>query len=214
VNSAKRLSDLLHKIQNSKKINANEVFEEIFEVDNCIGVTSKLRLCEAQISIIEEKAHKSLIAFLRKMFGCKELQRNIQSEKNSISQYIMALESMSGYMPSEKIDTKNITELSEMLLNMQESIDKADTEKHYKDILYSYVDELQEGIIDIDIGGIDAFTPHAEIANGKVVLYNEAFTKSGMMDITNKIYALSTKILNDGQIWSGFIGFVGGKLLG
>jgi len=214
MNSAQRLANLLHKIQDSKHQRADEVFEEIFDVNSCVGVTSKLRLCEAQISILKGKAHKNLIQFLRTMFGCKALQRNIQSERNTIPQYIVALETAAAYMPSEDIDAKNITELSELLLQMKESIDKADTQKEYKDVLYSYVDELLEGIVDIDIGGLDAFTSHVEIASGKVVLYNKAFTQSNMMEIVNKIYNLSTKILNDGQTWSGVIGFVGGKLLG
>lgn len=214
MNSALRLSKLLTKIQTSKQQIAHNLFQEVFEVQSCVEISSKLRLCEAQTSMLEEKAHKSLIVYLRTLFGCKELHRNIQHEKNTIPQYIMALHSMGAYMPTENIDSKNITDLSELLQEMRESIEKSDTHKHYKDVLHSYVDELLAGIVDIDIGGVEAFTSHAEIAHGKVVLYNEAFKESDMMDITNKTYTVSTKILSDAQTWTGIIGFASGKLLG
>jgi len=214
VNSAQRLAKLLNNIKASKLTIAQDVFEEVFEVSGCVGVTQKLRLCDAQISILEQKAHKSLIAFLRTMFGCRALHRNIINERNAIDQYIMALETAGSYMPQENIDSNNINELAELLQQMRDKIASSNTKEHYKDVLNSYVDEMLEGIIDIDIGGVEAFSSHVEIANGKVVLYNQAFTESGLMDMTNKIYEKSTKILSDAQTWSGVLGFVGGKLLG
>ena len=117
-------------------------------------------------------------------------------------------------MPQENIDSKNITDLAELLQQMRDKIEKSVTKEHYKDVLNSYVDEMFEGIADIEIGGAEAFTSHVEIANGKVVLYNQAFTQSGLMDITNNIYEKATKILSDAQTWSGVLGFVGGKFLG
>ena len=213
MNSALRLAKILEEVRTSTESIAFEAFEKVFEVKGCAAVSNKLRLCETQISVLEEKAHKSLTIFLKKTFNCKALQRNIQNERSQFSSYIMALETTGAYMPKENIDSKNITELAELLQSMKGSIEKSDMEKHYKDVLNSYADEMLEGIIDIDIGGIEAFTSHAEIANGKVVLYNEAFVESGMMETVNKIYEKSTKILSDGQTWSGAIGFFSGKFL-
>ena len=214
MNSAWRLAKLLTKIKASKSPVAHEAFEEVFEVNSCVGIMNKLRICDTQISALKEKSHVSLINYLNTIFNCKTLHRNFQAEKNAIDSYIMALETAGAYMEHENIDTKNITDLSELLQQMRDSIEKADTPEHYKDVLNNYVDEMLEGIVDIDIGGIEAFTSHVEIANGKVVLYNQAFTESGLMDITTKIYNVSTKILSDAQTWSGVIGFASGKLLG
>ena len=126
----------------------------------------------------------------------------------------MALETTGAYMPQDKIDSKNITELSDILEQMRSKIESSDTKEHYKEVLYSYVDEMVEGIINLDIGGVDAFTSKVEIANGKVVLYSEAFMHSGFSETIKKIYELSTKIINDAQVWAGALGFISGKFLG
>lgn len=213
MNSALRIANILKKIQSSKETIALKIFEEVFEVKGCIRVVQKLRLCNTQIDILKEKSHKSLISFLQSLFGCEAIQRNIQNEKSNIAHYIMALETAGAYMPLEKIDHKSITELSELLEQMRSKIELSGTQEHYKKILNSYVEELSEGLVDIDIGGIEAFISKVEIANGKVVLYNQAFSDNEMMKIVNKIYEISTKILNDAQIWSGALGWISGRFL-
>jgi len=213
VNSAHRLALIANKIKSTIGIIAFEVFENVFEVEGCIAVSNKLRLCEAQIDILEEKAHPDLIIFLRTIFGCKSLQRNISNERNGIQTHIVTLETVSQYMPEENIDEKLIKELSDALTKMRAEIDSSDTATHYKDVLYSFVEEMFEGIVDIEIGGVKAFSSHVEQASGKVILYNEAFKNSGFSNQASDIFTKSTEILSKAQTWSGALGFMG-KFLG
>lgn len=209
MNSAKRLASVLENINKIKdNHNAFYNFEKVFNVKGCVSVMTKLKLCEKQVDLLAEKSHKDLISYLRTFFDCKQLQRDMNNEKRLIKHYVMALETSGAYMPEEKIDKKLLTELSELIVKMQEKIKNTDMEDQYKDILNSYCDVMSEGIIDIDIGGVEAFTHHLEIANGKVVLYHQAFTSTGLKDTANEIYEKSTKILNNAQIWGGALGYI------
>ncbi len=208
MNSADRLSKILDTCYNSKEKQAIKVFEDVFGVLGCQGVANKLLLCEKQINDLEkDKPHQQLIRFLRAFFSCQSLMRDLDNERKQLPHYIMTLDSMSVYMPKEDIDPKAITELADTLRNMYDAIESADIPEHYRDVLIDYLNEMMEGVSSIDIGGIDSFARHFETATGKVVIYHEAFEKSGFMDSVKNIYSQSTKILNDLQIWGGAIGY-------
>lgn len=209
MNSANRLAKLLDKISSSTERAAFKVFEDVFEVKGCVAVSNKLRLCETQILILEEKAHKGLIDFLRNIFGCTQMLRDISSLKASIPGMLITLETAGAFMPNEIINQNNLTDLAETLEKMRQEVEKSDFPQHYKDVINEFMHEMNEGIIDIDLGGIDAFKPHAERANGKIVLYHEAFSDKTISELTKKTYDLSTKILSEGQTWAGVLGFVG-----
>jgi len=91
VNSAERLANILKKAKKSQKRTAFETFEEVFDVHGCVAVVNKLRMCEAQMSVLAKKSDKNLIAFLYKTFNCRKLERDITNERQEFSVYIMTL---------------------------------------------------------------------------------------------------------------------------
>lgn len=215
MNVATRLSEMLTKIQTSKNPKAFETFEEIFNVEGCTAVATKLLICNKQIDKLEQNnADKRLITFLRILFNCKTLARNIDNERKNIVPSIMTLNTVAPYMPEENVDTSAITELSDALEILRAKIDNIDgIEEHDKEVLYSFVDEMRNAIDDINIGGIEVFMEHAEIASGKILMHHESFVKSKTMEDATNIFHKATQIINDSQTWIGVIGWVGDKLL-
>ncbi len=215
MNVATRLSAILSKIKVSKKPNAFQTFEEVFNVEGCISLSGKLLICEKQIDKMENKdADIRLITFLRRVFDCKSLARNIDSEKKSIDGFIIALNTVAPYMPVENIDKKAITELADALEVLRAKIDKLDSiEEHDSEILYSFVNEMRRAVDDIDIGGIEAFMGHTEVASGKILIHHDSFKKGDIMEETANIFTKATDIINNSQTWLGVIGWVGDKIL-
>ena len=215
MNVATRLSALLSEIRASKKPNALETFEEVFNVEGCTSLAGKLLICEKQIDKMEEnKPDIRLIKFLRRLFDCKALTRSIDPEKKSIDNFIIALNTVAPYMPEEKIDTDAITELAEALEVLRAKIDELDSiDEHDREVLYSFVNEMRGAVDDMDIGGIEAFMNHAEVASGKILMHHDSFKKGGVMEEVTNIYTKATDIVNNAQVWIGVIGWVGEKLL-
>lgn len=213
MNAAIRLANILKKMKSSTRSRGYEIFIDTFETSNCVGIANKLLLCNKQVEIVSEKSHQALTTYLRKIFNCQTSQRDMRSDMNDAEPYIMALETAGAYMAEDKIDRQSIKELSDLIIKMRVKIENSSMEDYYSEILNSYVDEIQEAIVDIDIGGIEGFTNHIENANGKVVLYNEVFSKPDFKKDINEIYEKSTKILNDAQVWGGAIGYVMSNLL-
>lgn len=210
MNAAKRMSIILSKIRGVNGKNAYDTFEDVFSVKGCIPLANKLGICDKQINILSEKSDKKLVAYLHKLFNCKGLTRDISSEKREIDHYIMALNTAGAYMDEEKINDADITELSEMLEILRAKVEKSDIPEQYREIIDAFIDEMRDAIADINIGGIKAFMSHAEVANGKILMYNEAFVKGGVMDDVTKIFDATTKIINDSNTWIGLgIGIAG-----
>lgn len=177
MNSAKRLETLLNKIKASKKTKAIELFEEVFEADGCVKVAQKIKLIEKQIERLNDIAHEDTIKYLKDIFNCKLLQRDLKSQINQIQQHTIGLHGIGNVMTPEKIDEKAIAELSDLLVRLESKLDNANLEDYHKEAVKSYIEELRDGLIDINYGGVEAMTSHIEIACGKVVLYNESFRK-------------------------------------
>lgn len=209
MNAATRMSNLLSGINKSKANTAFETFEEVFGVKGCVPIASKLAICDKQISILEEKSDKRLIQYLRTVFNCNGLNRNLANEKKQINSFIVTLNTAGAYMDDEVINESDITELSEMLEVLRAKTEQADIPDHYREVIDSFINEMRDAVVDIDIGGIDAFVSHAEIANGKVVLYNDAFKEGGVMDDVIQIFNKTTKIISTSKIWLGVGDFIG-----
>lgn len=214
MNAAMRMSSLLLKINSSQGKNASEVFEDVFGVKGCVPVASKLAICDKQIAILEEKSDKRLTQYLRTVFNCNGLSRNFVNEKKQINQYIVTLNTAGAYMDDEIINESDITELSEMLETLRAKTEQADIPEHYREVIDSFINEMRDAVVDIDIGGIDAFMSHSETAGGKIVMYHEAFVKGGVMDDVSNIFGKATKIINDSKTWIGLVGYMSGKMIG
>lgn len=215
MNTAKRLSDILTKIRASKKNIAFDIFEEVFNVEGCTSVASKLLICDKQINTITEKADVRLISFLKKLFNCKGLTRSLDAEKKSMDQFVMALNMASAYMPEEKIDIDSITELADALEIFRAKVEHLESiEDHDKEVVNSFINEMRGAIDDINIGGIEAFMKHAESASGKLLMYHGSFQKGGVMEDATDIFNKTTDIINSSQTWWAVVGYVGGKFLG
>lgn len=213
MNCAKRIESLLEKMPTIKKNTALEIFEEVFAVEGCIKVAQKIRLINIQIDKIRSVSHPETMRYLDDVFNCRLMYRNITTQLNESSAHIMTLHMAGNIMPDEKIDTALITELSELLLNIKIKIDNSQMQDEYKDVLYSYVEEIEEGIIDLDFGGTEALTPHLETANGKIIMYNQAFKADiEIFKDINSVYEKTTKLLDDAQVWGGALGYVLGLL--
>lgn len=208
MNCAKRIESLLEKMPKTGKNTALEIFEEVFSVEGCIKVAQKLRLVNIQTDKIRKVSHPDTMKYLDDIFNCRLIHRNINTQLNQSPLHIMTLHMAGNIMPDEKIDTKLITELSELLLNIKIKIDNSQMQDEYKDVLYSYAEEIEEGIIDLDFGGIEALTPHLETANGKIIMYREAFkADSEIFKDINSVYEKTTKLLDEAQVWGGALGY-------
>jgi len=213
MNSAIRLEKILLKIKQSQQSTALQVFEDVFKVKGCARVVSKLILCHSQIATLKEKIDNNLITYLELLLGCSNLARDISGERQVIDSHIVTLNSMAAFMQKENINSESMLELGELILDIEDKLSKIELSQDHKSIINRYIQEMNESIIDFDIGGIEAFETHITVANGTVVLYHNVFTEHNLSDATKKIYEKSTKILSDMQTWSGILGTVGGYFL-
>lgn len=221
MNSAIRVQKLLEKmiVENKQYDNKTskgtsfEVFENTFNVKGCINIAQKLKIVKHEINKLKEYGHVTTINYLNNIFDDKDMNRSLYSLLRDGERHIVALHPMGKLLGEENIDKKLITELSEIILLMKTKIDTSEIDDEYKKILYSYVQELEQGILDIDFGGIEGLLFHLEIANGKVATYTEVFRKdSDIFNDIKNIYKKTTEILDSVQIWTGFIGYGMGLL--
>ena len=205
MNSADRLARILEKIQSLPPsiTNSIDIYREVFQVKGCIAVANKLMLCQAQIGSLEDKLDKTLASKLRLLFSCNCLNNHLP--RGEIPNVLMVLNSIKNFMDKENINKEYLKELSEYIVQMQEILDRSKADEVSKRVIQSYIDEMSEAIVDIDIGGIDSFITHSEVATGKIILYHESFKKLNLWDKVKDIYDLSTKLINEAQSWIGFL---------
>ena len=116
-------------------------------------------------------------------------------------------------MKSDYIDNDSMIELGELILEMEDKLSKLELSKEHSEVIYRYIQEMHDSIIDFDIGGKEAFEGHVVVANGSVALYHNVFSENDLSDTVNKIYEKSTRILSDAQTWLGVIGGAGGYFI-
>lgn len=223
MNSAKRIEKLINEmvLLNNKTTNPNiypsafEIFEKIFNVKGCINVAKKLKIVQAQVKKLEKFCHPNTYRYLNNIFKDTQININISNLLKEADKHLIAIHPMSMLIADDKIDNLLITELSEIILNMKIKIDNSNMDENIKEIIYSYIIELQEGINEIDLGGIDGLLCHIEIANGKVATYPDIFKKDpDIFNQVNEIYKKTTQILSDTQVWGVSIGYSANLLIG
>jgi len=212
MNSATRVSKILSKIRATKDTNALEIFKNVFEVDSCTDVANKLLICNKDVNRLKDGVHQSIINKLDALFQCHCLNRDIGKEKNELISIIQTLDSVAYYMPDDEINEDDLVKLSQSILALDELLKDIELPKEHKEIIYIYIDSIQGALKDIHIGGIEPFEKHIVVANGTVVLYNEAFKNEDVNKIIKKIYKQSTAIINDSQLWYGCLGYGVGLL--
>lgn len=215
MNAAKRIENVLKLIPNTSERQALKVFEKIFSVSGCHAVSNKLYIISTQVDMLHKKGvSKELTRYLYNMFSCYNLARDIAPELQNLPSIQITLETASALMPSDmdNIDTNDLTELSDMIEQLRKKLESGSIPDEYKSIIDSFLNEIRDAITDIEYGGMEAFAPHVETAFGKFLVYHGAFEKSGVLQEVNDIYAKTTKIMDDLQIWAGVIGYTIGKL--
>lgn len=215
MNPSKRIENILVKIPTCGEKQAIKAFEKIFSVNGCHAVSNKLSVIMKQVDYLAKKgASKELIGYLHNMFSCYNLARDLSSELQNFSGFKIALETASALMPSDMddIDPKDLTEIADMVEQLRSKLESGTISEEYKSIIESFIDEIREALTDIEYGGIEAFSPHIEIAFGKVAIYHGAFEKSGIMEDISNIHKKVTKVMDDTQIWTGAIGYAIAKL--
>ncbi|HZF69847.1 hypothetical protein [Sulfuricurvum sp.] len=214
MNAAERLATILKAIITTQDRIPMENFSKVFGVSGCIPIHAKLKLCESQIKVLEGKADPKLIGFLYRIFSCLNLQRDFSSEVAEINNYLIALNSMSGFMGDDmgNIDPKDLTDLADMIEKLRAKMESGTISESSKSVIESFLNEMRDALADIELGGIVSFIPHAEICAGKIIIYNNALQESGIYQDVKDIFEKVTKILDSAQIWGAAIGFAMGKL--
>jgi hypothetical protein len=194
------------------------VYQDIFNTQSILDIAYKLSLVDKQIEAIKNDKEdmgntKKLFDFLSVAFSCNTLKADMSNIKTQAEHHIIATEMMGHYMPHEKVEDEEVQKLLDAINEFEIYISNLDLAEYHKEAIESFVRCMREALSDLEVGGIKAFEDKVADANGKIILYHEAFKQKDIMEKANDIYKKSTKILNDAQIWGGTLGFLG-KFLG